>query len=54
MKPFTEKFYAEMVHLEELLISNPDKIEVTNDLISVYSKCVEYYDGKRDPISKYF
>lgn len=43
-----------MGKLEELANNNKFTTKEISELIHLYAKCVEYYDSKKDPISKYF
>ncbi|KRX11012.1 hypothetical protein PPERSA_01211 [Pseudocohnilembus persalinus] len=54
LRPFDEKFFAQLGDLEDKIYQRKFNLDTINMLVEQYSKCVEYYDSKRDPISKYF
>lgn len=48
------EFFSHLIKLESDFHSNSYTVEILDELVQLYAKAVEYYDGIQDEISSYF
>ena len=49
-----EQYITKLVLLEDDLLNNKYTIKTMQELVSIYTSLIEYYDGVKDPIKTYF
>ena len=49
-----EQYITKLVLLEDDLLNNKYTIKTMQELVSIYTSLIEYYDGIKDPIKTYF